>query len=58
MKERMERVIAALEVEIGMIESHAERLLEMVSALAGEQQRHKLLLLAKEEKERAEAIKK
>ena len=34
----MERVIAALEVEIGMIESHAERLLEMVSALAGEQQ--------------------
>ena len=30
----------------------------MVSPLAGEQQRHKLLLLAKEEKERAEAIKK
>jgi len=40
MKENLERVIAALEAEVAMIESHAQRLLEMVSSLAGDEQRH------------------
>jgi hypothetical protein len=35
MKEKLERVIAALEVEAAMIESHAQRLLEMVPSVAG-----------------------
>ncbi|HEY6770544.1 MAG TPA: hypothetical protein VI386_37850 [Candidatus Sulfotelmatobacter sp.] len=57
MKEQLERVIAALEVEAAMIESHAQRLLKMVPSLAGNEQRHEMLQLAKEETERAEAIK-
>ena len=57
MKEKLERVIATLEVEAAMIESHAERLLEMVPSLAGDEQRHEMLQLAQEETERAEAIK-
>ena len=57
MKERIEREIAALEVEAAMIESHAQRLLEMAPSLAGDEQRHKMVQLAKEETERAEAIK-
>jgi hypothetical protein len=57
MKERIEREIAALEVEAAMIESHAQRLLEMVLSLAGDEQRHKMVQLATEETERAEAIK-
>jgi hypothetical protein len=56
MKEKLERVIAALEVEAAMIESHAQRLLEMVPSLAGNEQRHEMLELAKEETERAEAV--
>ena len=56
MKEKLERVIATLEVEAAMIESHAQRLLEMVPSLAGNEQRHEMLELAKEETERAEAI--
>ena len=56
MKEKLERVIAALEIEAAMIESHAQRLLEMVPSLAGNEQRHEMLELAKEETERAEAI--
>ncbi len=55
MKEKLERVIAALEVEAAMIESHAQRLLE-VPSLAGNEQRHEMLELAQEETERAEAI--
>jgi len=57
MKERIGREIAALEVEAAMIESHAQRLLEMLPSLAGDEQRHKMVQLAKEETERAEAIK-
>jgi hypothetical protein len=57
MKEKLERVIAALEVEAAMMESHAQRLLEMVPSLAGDKQRHEMLQLAKEETDRAEAIK-
>ena len=57
MKEKLERVIATLEVEAAMIESHAQRLLEMVPSLAGNEQRHEMLELAQEETERAEAIK-
>ena len=57
MKEKIERVIAALEVEAAMMESHAQRLLEMVPSLAGDEQRHEMLRLAKEETDRAEAIK-
>ena len=57
MKEKLERVIAALEVEAAMIESHAQRLLEMVPSLAGDEQRHEMRQLAKEETDRAEAIK-
>jgi hypothetical protein len=57
MKEKLERVIAALQVEAAMIELHAQRLLEMVPSLAGDQQRHEMLQLAKEETDRAEAIK-
>ena len=57
MKEKLERVIAALEVEAAMIESHAQRLLVMVPSLAGDEQRREMLQLAKEETERAEAIK-
>ena len=57
MKEKLERVIATLEVEAAMIESHAQRLLEMVPFLAGDEQRHETLQLAQEETERAEAIK-
>jgi hypothetical protein len=57
MKEELERVIAALEVEAAMIESHAQRLLETVPSLAGDEQRRELRQLAKEETERAEAIK-
>ena len=49
MKEKLERVIAALEVEAAMIESHAQRLLEMVPSLAGNEQRHEMLELAQEE---------
>ena len=56
MKEKLERVIATLEVEAAMIESHAQRLLEMVPSLAGNEQRHEMLELAQEETERAEAI--
>lgn len=40
-----------------MIESHAQRLLEMVPSLAGDEQRHEMLQLAKEETDRAETIK-
>jgi len=57
MKEKLKRVIAALEVEVAMIESHAQRLLEMVPSLAGDEQRHEVLQLAKEETDTAEAIK-
>jgi adenylylsulfate kinase-like enzyme len=57
MKEKLERVITALEVEAEMIELHAQRLLEMVPSLAGDEQRHELLQLANEEADRAEAIK-
>jgi hypothetical protein len=57
MKENLERVIAALEVEAAMIESHAQRLLEMVPCLAGDEQRLEMRQLAKEETDRAEAIK-
>ncbi len=57
MKEKLERVIATLEVEAAMIESHARRLLEMVPSLAVDEQRHEMLHLAQEETERAEAIK-
>ena len=57
MKEKLERVIAALEVEAAMMESHARRVLEMVPSLAGDEQRHEMLQLAKEETDRAEAIK-
>ncbi len=57
MKEKLERVIAALEVEAAMMESHAQRLLEMVPSLASDEQRHEMLRLAKEETDRAEAIK-
>ncbi len=57
MKEKLKRVIAALEVEAAMIESHAQRLLEMVPSLAGDEQRHEVLQLAKEETDTAEAIK-
>jgi hypothetical protein len=46
-----------LEVEAAMIESHAQRLLEMVPSLAGDEQRHEMLQLAKEETDRAETIK-
>jgi hypothetical protein len=57
MREKLERVIAALEIEAAMIESHAQRLLEMVLSLAGDEQRREMLELAAEETERAEAIK-
>ena len=57
MKEKLERVIAALEVEAAMIESHAQRLLAMVPSLAGDEQRQEMLQLAKEETDRAAAIK-
>jgi uncharacterized protein YigA (DUF484 family) len=57
MKEKLERVIAALEVEAAMIGSHAQRLLEMVPSLADNEQRHEMMELAQEETERAEAIK-
>ena len=57
MKEKLERVIATLEVEAAMIESHAQRLLEMVPSLAVDEQQHEMLQLAQEETERAEAIK-
>ena len=57
MKEKLERVIAALQVDAAMIELHAQRLLEMVPSLAGDEQRHEMLQLAKEETDRAEAIK-
>ncbi len=57
MKEKLKRVIAALEVEAAMIESHAQRLLEMVPSLAGAEQRHEVLQLAKEESDTAEVIK-
>ena len=57
MKEKLERVIAALEVEAAMMESHAQRVLEMVPSVAGGEQRHEMLQLAKEETDRAEAIK-
>jgi hypothetical protein len=56
MKEKLRRVIAVLEVEAAMIESHAQRLLEMVPSLAGDEQRHEMLQLAKEETDTAEAI--
>jgi cell division protein FtsB len=56
MKEKLKRVIAVLEVEAAMIESHAQRLLEMVPSLAGDEQRHEMLQLAKEETDTAEAI--
>ena len=39
------------------MESHAQRLLEMVPSLAGDKQRHEMMRLAKEESDRAEAIK-
>ena len=57
MRENLAGVIAALEVEPTMIESHARRLLEMVPSMAGDEQRHEMLQLAKDETDRAEAIK-
>jgi hypothetical protein len=57
MKEKLERVIAALEVEAAMMESHAQRLLEMKPFPAGDEQRHEMLQLAKDEADRAEAMK-
>jgi len=39
------------------MESHAQRLLEMVPSLAGDKQRHEMMRLAKEESDRADAIK-
>jgi hypothetical protein len=46
-----------LEVEAAMIESHAQRLLEMMPSLVGDEQRHEMLQLANDETDRAEAIK-
>jgi len=46
MKEKLELVIAALEVEAAMIELHAQSLLAMVPSLAGDEQRHEMLQLA------------
>ena len=40
-----------------MIELHAQRLLEIVPSLAGDEQRREMLQLVKEETDRAEAIK-
>ena len=56
MREKLELVITALEVEAEMIELHAQRLLEMVPSLAGDEQRKEMLQLAEEETDRAEAI--
>ncbi len=57
MRENLAGVIAALEVEAAMIESHAQRLLEMMPSLVGDEQRHEMLQLANDETDRAEAIK-
>ena len=56
MKDKLERVIAALEVEAAMIESHAKRLSNFAPHLADPEQHREIIGLAKEEADRAEAI--
>lgn len=56
MKEELERVIAALEVEAAMIESHANRLFDMVPNLTDSEQQREMTTLSKEEADRAETI--
>jgi hypothetical protein len=56
MKDKLERVIAALEVEAAMIESHAKRLSNIAPHLADPEQHREIVALAQEEADRAEAI--
>ncbi len=56
MNEKLERVIAALEVEATMIESHANKLSKIAPHLADPEQHREIMVLAKEEADRAEAI--
>jgi hypothetical protein len=56
MKGRLERVIAALEVEAIMMESHAKRLSDVVPHLPDPEQQRELVKLAREEADRAEEI--
>ncbi len=57
MKDKCDRVIAALTVEAAMLELHAEQLSHRVSSAMPLSEREKQLMqLASEESERAEAI--
>ena len=56
MKEKLERVIATLEVEAAMMESHAKKLSNIAPHLADPEQHREMMALAREEADRAEAI--
>lgn len=56
MKEKVERVIAALEGEAAMMESHANRLFAMVTHLRDADKQREMTALSKEEADRAETI--
>ena len=52
----LKQVIVTLEIEAGMIESHAEKLVRTASALTDEERKREILQLAEEETARAETI--
>ena len=54
--EALVRMIATLQVEADMIESHAHKLINTASELTDSEEQHNLLLLADEEGERAANI--
>ena len=52
----LNQMIAILEVEAGMIESHVEKLAKMVTGSRDEEHRRELLRLAEEEGTRAQML--
>lgn len=54
--EKLERMLAALEVEAAMAESHGEKLLFTASSVEDPERQRELLQLAAEEKRSAEVI--
>ena len=56
MTDKRRRIIAALEVEVAMTEAHAKRLSTVAPNLVDPEQQHEMAALAKEEKTRAEML--
>ena len=56
MTDKNQRVIAALEVELGMTEAHAKRLSTMPPNLDDPERQHAMAALVQEENDRAELL--